>query len=167
MTTVQECDLELTFQGANRVIHFDDAAYHGASTAKRVDFIAEYEGRDIFVEIKDPDAPAAENAEAFEKKLKSGALVQSLSGKFRDTLFFRSIQGKGDREIIYIALISMEKLDSALLLAKQDELRKSIPLSHDDWERDCATSCIVLNVAQWKNKFGDQSLRRISEGAAA
>lgn len=167
MTTVQEFDLELTFQEANRVIHFDNAAYHGASTAKRVDFIAEYEGRDIFIEIKDPDDPAAKKPEAFEKKLKSGELVQSLSGKFRDTLFFRSIQGKGDREIIYIALISMEKLDSALLLAKQDELRKSIPLSHDDWERDCATSCIVLNVAQWKNKFGDQSLRRISEGAAA
>jgi glycerophosphoryl diester phosphodiesterase len=167
MTTVQELDLELTFQEANRVIHFDDAAYHGASTAKRVDFIAEYENHDLFVEIKDPDNPAAENPEAFEKKLKSENLVQSLSGKFRDTLFFRSIQGKGERGIVYIVLISMEKLDRALLLAKQDELRRSIPLSHADWGRDCATSCIVLNVAQWKKQFGENSLRRISEGAAA
>lgn len=167
MTTVQEIDLELTFTGAKSVIRFDDDAYHGPSTAQRVDFIAEYEGRDIFVEIKDPDNPAAEKPEAFEQKLRSGKLVQSLSGKFRDTLFFRTIQGKGDREIIYIALISMEKLDNALLLAKQDELKKSIPLSHADWERDCATSCIVLNCAQWKKQFGDHSLRRISEGAAA
>lgn len=167
MTTVQEFDLELTFSEAKSVFHFDDDAYHGSSTALRVDFIAEYEGRDIFVEIKDPDNPAAANPSAFEQKLKSGKLVQSLSGKFRDTLFFRSIQGKGERGIVYIVLISMAKLDSALLLAKQDELRRSIPLSHTDWERDCATSCIVLNVAQWKKQFGDQSLRRISEGAAA
>lgn len=167
MTTVREFDLELTFSEAKSVFHFDDAAYHGASTAKRVDFIAEYEDRDIFVELKDPDDPAAKDPEAFEKKLKSGELVQSLSGKFRDTLFFRSIQGKGERAIVYIALISMKKLDSALLLAKQDELKRSIPLSHADWERDCATSCIVLNVAQWKKQFGDHSLRRISEGAAA
>lgn len=167
MTTVRELDLELTFSEAKAVIHFDDATYHGASTAKRVDFIAEYEGRDIFIEVKDPDDPAAKKPEAFEEKLKSGELVQGLSGKFRDTLFFRSIQGKGDREIIYIALIAMEKLDDALLLAKQDELRRSIPLSHVDWERDCAASCIVLNVAQWKEQFGDHSLRRISEGAPA
>lgn len=167
MTSVRELDLELTFSEAKAVIHFDDATYHGASTAKRVDFIAEYEGRDIFIEIKDPDDPAAKKPEAFEEKLKSGELVQGLSGKFRDTLFFRSIQGKGDREVIYIALIAMEKLDDALLLAKQDELRRSIPLSHVDWERDCAASCIVLNVAQWKEQFGDHSLRRISEGAPA
>ena len=167
MTTVREVDLELTFSEAIRVIHFDDPAYHGASNAKRVDFIAEYEGRDIFVEIKDPDNPAATNPQAFQQKLKSGALVQSLSGKFRDTHFFRSIQGKGDRAIIYIALISMEKLDPAMLLTKQDELKRSIPLSHADWERDCATSCIVLNVIQWKKQFGDHSLRRVSEGAAA
>lgn len=167
MTSVRELDLELTFSEAKAVIHFDDATYHGASTAKRVDFIAEYEGRDIFIEIKDPDDPSAKKPEAFEEKLKSGELVQGLSGKFRDTLFFRSIQGKGDREVIYIALIAMEKLDDALLLAKQDELRRSIPLSHVDWERDCAASCIVLNVAQWKEQFGDHSLRRVSEGAPA
>lgn len=167
MTTVRELDLELTFQEAKQVIHFDDAAYHGASTAKRVDFIAEYDGRDIFVEVKDPDDPSAKNPAAFEKKLQSGNLVQSLSGKFRDTRFFRSLQGKGDREIIYIALISMAKLEPALILAKQDELKRSIPLSHADWQRDCAASCIVLNVAQWKKQFGDQSLRRISEGATA
>lgn len=167
MTTVSEFDLELTFSEATSVFHFDDDEYHGASTAQRVDFIAEYECRDIFVEIKDPDNPAAANPSAFEQKLRSGKLVQSLSGKFRDTLFFRSLQGKGDREIIYIALISMEKLDGALLLAKQDELRRSIPLSHADWGRSCAASCIVLNVAQWKKQFGDHSLRRISEGATA
>lgn len=166
MTIVREIDLELTFSEAKSVIRFDDDAYHGSSTVQRVDFIAEYEGYDIFVEIKDPDNPVAQNVEAFEQKLKSGNLVRSLSGKFRDTLFFRSIQGKSDIGVVYIVLLSMKKLDGALLLAKQDELRRSIPLTHADWVRACATSCIVLNAEQWKKRFGDHSLRRVSEGAA-
>lgn len=166
MTTVQEYDLEIAFPEAKTVIHFDDSAYHGNSTMQRVDFIAEYEDRSVFVEIKDPDNPASQNVPAFEKKLNSGKLVQSLSGKFRDTLFFRSIQGKGDLSVVYVVLLSMKNLEEALLLTKQDELKKSIPIRHADWARDCAASCIILNVEQWKKRFGDQSIRRISEGAA-
>jgi hypothetical protein len=167
VTTVREIDLELNFPGAKDVIHFDDDIYHGASTVQRVDFIALYDDRQVFVEIKDPDNPQSVNVAAFEEKMKSGKLVQSLSGKFRDTMFFRSIQGKTDLSIVYIVLLSMKGLESALLLAKQDELRRSIPLRHADWTRDCAASCIILNVEQWKKRFGDQSIRRISEGAAA
>jgi len=166
MTTVQEYDLEIAFPEAKAVIHFDDSTYHGNSTMQRVDFIAEYEERSIFVEIKDPDNPAAQDVPAFEQKLNSGKLVQSLSGKFRDTLFFRSIQGKDDLSVVYVVLLSMQKLEAALLLTKQDELKKSIPIRHADWTRDCAASCIILNVEQWKKRFGDQSIRRISEGAA-
>lgn len=166
MTRVQEYDLEIAFPEAKAVIHFDDSTYHGNSTMQRVDFIAEYEERSIFIEIKDPDNPAAQEVPAFEQKLKSGKLVQSLSGKFRDTLFFRSIQGKDDISVVYVVLLSMKTLEAALLLTKQDELKKSIPMRHADWARDCAASCIILNVEQWKKRFGDQSIRRISEGAA-
>lgn len=165
MTTVQELDLELSFPEAKKVIPFDNSAYHGASTIQRVDFIAEYENRDVFVEIKDPDAPSAKNVPAFVEKLNSGKLIQSLAGKFRDTLFFRSLQGKVDIGVVYVVLLSMKNLDAALLLAKQDQLKKSIPIRHSDWARDCATSCIILNVEQWKKRFGDQSVRRISDGA--
>lgn len=166
MKTVRELDLEFSFPGATAVIHFDDSDYHGNSTIQRVDFIAEYETHHLFVEIKDPDIPTAQDAPAFSQKLNSGKLVQSLAGKFRDTLFFRSIQGKNDLGIRYIVLLSMKSLDAALLLAKQDELRRSIPIRHADWTRDCAASCIILNVDQWKRQFGDHSIRRISEGAA-
>tara|TARA_R110002110_G_scaffold85816_4_gene223690 strand:- start:22422 stop:22826 length:405 start_codon:yes stop_codon:yes gene_type:complete len=133
---------------------------------KRVDFIAEYEDRYLFLEIKDPDDPAAQNVPAFMEKLASGKLVQSLSGKLRDTLFFRSIQGKLDLSVTYIVLLSMENLDAALLLTKQDELQRSIPIRHQDWACDCVASCIILNIEQWKRQFGDQSIRRISEGVA-
>lgn len=166
MTTVQEFDLELSFPGAQSVIHFDDAEYHAGSTVQRVDFIAEYEAYYLFVEIKDPDIPTAQDPAAFVTKLNSGKLVQSLAGKFRDTQFFRSAQGKTDRKILYLVLLSMQSLDKALLLAKQDELRRAIPIRHADWANDCAASCIILNFEQWKRRFGEQSLRRISEGAA-
>lgn len=166
MTTVQEYDLEIAFSDASTVIHFDDSAYHGASTMQRVDFIAEYEGRSVFVEVKDPDNPSAQNVPAFEQKLNSGKLVQSLSGKFRDTLFFRSIQNKDDLNVVYVVLLSMKRLEDALLLTKQDELKKSIPIRHTGWVRDCAASCIILNFEQWKRRFGEQSLRRISDGTA-
>jgi hypothetical protein len=162
---VQEFDLELVFSGARRVVRFDDDTYHSGSTVQRVDFIAEYDAHHLFVEVKDPDNPSASNVAAFEAKMKSGKLIQSLSGKFRDTLFFRSVQGNFDKNVIYIVLIGMAKLDSALLVAKQDELRRSIPMRHADWKRDCATSCIILNIEQWQKQFGAHSLRRISEGA--
>lgn len=166
MTTVQEFDLELSFPGATNVVHFDDDQYHASSTVQRVDFIAEYDEQHLFVEIKDPDIPTAEHPAAFVQKLNSGKLVQSLAGKFRDTLFFRSAQGKNDHKVRYLVLLSMNSLDNALLLAKQDELRKAIPIRHADWAEDCAASCIILNFEQWKRQFGEQSLRRISEATA-
>lgn len=165
MTTVRELDLELSFPGAQAVIHFDDSEYHASSTVQRVDFIAEYDAHYLFIEIKDPDIPMAQNPAAFVAKLKSGKLVQSLAGKFRDTYFFRSAEGKNDRKVRYLVLLSMQHLDNALLLAKQDELRKAIPIRHAAWADDCAASCIILNFEQWKRQFGEQSLRRISEGA--
>lgn len=166
MSIVQELDLELDFPNAVEVVHFDDSAYHGSSTIKRVDFIVEYDDRHIFVEVKDPDCPGAQNTSGFRQKLNTGELVQSLSGKFRDTLLFRSLQEKNELDIVYIVLISMSCLEPALLLSKQDELKRSIPIRHEDWRRDCAASCVVMNVEQWKSRFGQGSIRRISEAAA-
>jgi len=163
MITVQELDLEISFAGATAVINFDDAQYHTPNTIKRVDFIAEYHNRDIFVEIKDLDIPNPQNIEGFLTKLGSGVLVQNLAGKFRDTVFFRTAQGISDRSIVYVVLLSMQSLDVALLLNKQDQLKRSIPIRHSDWSRDCATSCVILNLEQWKRKFGAQTVRRISE----
>ena len=87
MITVRELDLEISFAGATAVINFDDAQYHSPNTIKRVDFIAEYDDRDIFVEIKDLDIPNPHSIDGFLNKLGSGVLVQNLAGKFRDTVF--------------------------------------------------------------------------------
>jgi len=165
MTKLFEMDLEFDFSDAIHAFQFDDDSYHGKSTLQRVDFIAEYDDCYRFVEVKDPDIPGAGNVEGFMEKYKSGKLIQSLSGKYRDTLFFRTLQKKIDKKIEYIVLLSMQTLKAPLLLSKQDELHRSIPFRHQDWTDDCAAVCVVLNLQQWKKRFGENSVRRLSEGA--
>ncbi len=164
MKKLTEIDLEFDFTDAIEAFQFDDDSYHSGSTMKRVDFIAEYEDCYRFIEVKDPDIPGATDTSGFIEKLKSGKLIQGLSGKYRDTLFFRTIQKKVDKKIEYIVLLSMSALDAPLLLAKQDELHRSIPFQHGDWEGNAAAACVILNLQQWKKRFGENSIRRLSEG---
>ena len=160
--TLIEDDFEFNFSGAMKAIKFDDGATYAATSIQPVDFLVEYADRYCFIEVKDPDNPAAVNVSAFFEKLKSGKLIRSLAGKYRDSLFARSFQNVASKKNEYVVLISMSELDEALLLTKQDELQKSIPLWHDSWERPSATACVILNVKQWKKYFGETSIRRVS-----
>jgi len=164
MTKLTELDLEFNFSDAIEAIQFDNDAYHAGSTIQRVDFIVEYEDCYRFIEVKDPDIPGAANIEGFINKLQSGKLIQSLSGKYRDSLFFRIIQNKADKKFEYIVLLSMSTLDVPLLLSKQDELLRSIPFRHIDWSDNSVTACVILNMQQWKRRFGENSVRRLSDG---
>ncbi len=139
---LSEDDLEFDFSAAIEVIRFDDNTLHGKSTMKRVDFIAEYEDRFVFLEVKDPDNPAAVKPEAFSKKLLSGNLIPDLAGKYRDTLWFRTLSGKVGKPVHYVVLLSMASLDPAPF----------------------AQACVVLNLDQYKKQFGASSVRRLSAG---
>jgi hypothetical protein len=158
-----ENDLEFDFSGAIDAIKFDDGTTHSASSIQPVDFIVEYEGYYCFVEVKDPDEPGAADVPAFVAKLKSGQLIRSLAGKFRDSLFFCGVQDIPHKEVEYLVLLAMSTLDDALLLAKQDELHRSIPFSHQKWQTNAATACVILNLKQWKRVYGEESVRRLSE----
>ncbi len=164
MTVLVENDLEFDFSSAMEAIIFDDDDLHNPSTMKRVDFIAEYADTFIFLEIKDPDTPDAANPEAFEKKLKTGNLIPDLAAKYRDSYWFRSHSGKATKPIYYVVLIAMASLEPALLLAKQDELKKSLPIIHKDWSASCAAGCVILNLEQYKKRFAADSVRRLSAG---
>jgi hypothetical protein len=164
MTVLAENDLEFDFSSAIEAIVFDDDALHNPSTMKRVDFIAEYTDRFVFLEIKDPDQPGAANPEEFKSKLLTGNLIPDLAGKYRDSFWFRSHNGKVTKPIHYVVLISMASLDPALLLAKQDELKRSLPITHKDWPAPCAAGCAILNLEQYKKQFGVGSVRRLSAG---
>ena len=160
---VRERDLEFYFVGALSAFNFDDGITHASSSIQAVDFIVEYADRYRFIEVKDPDEPGAVNVNAFKDKLKSGKLIRSLAGKYRDSLFFRELEGKENKEIEYIVLLAMGVLDDALLLAKQDELQRSIPFSHEKWGKNSASACVILNMRKWKDLYGNASVRRLSE----
>lgn len=164
MTVLTENDLEFDFSSALEAIIFDDNALHNPSTIKRVDFIAELNDRFLFLEIKDPDQPGAANPEAFRTKLLTGNLIPDLAGKYRDSYWFRSHSGKVTKPIYYVVLISMASLDPALLLSKQDELKRSLPILHTDWHQPSAAGCVILNLDQYKRQFGATSVRRVSAG---
>lgn len=164
MTVLAENDLEFDFSAAMDAIIFDDDVLHNPSTIKRVDFIAEFNDRFIFLEVKDPDMPGAANPDAFKTKLLTGNLIPDLAGKYRDSYWFRSHSGKVTKPIHYVVLISMASLEPALLLAKQDELKRSLPITHNDWSVPCAAGCAVLNLDQYKKQFGANSVRRLSAG---
>lgn len=164
MTVLSENDLEFDFRSAMEAITFDDDALHNPNTIKRVDFIAEFNYRFIFIEVKDPDMPGAANPEALKTKLLTGNLIPDLAGKYRDSYWFRSLSGKNTKPIHYVVLIAMASLEPALLLAKQDELKRSLPITHKDWSAPCAASCAILNLDQYKKQFGTNSVRRLSAG---
>lgn len=162
-----EGDLEFDFTGALSAIKFDDGITHASTSIQPVDFVVEYADRYLFIEIKDPDTPRAINVDAFREKLRSGKLIRSLAGKYRDSLFFRGFEGKENKKIEYIVLLSMSVLDDNQLLTRQDELHKSLPFSHEKWEGNSAAACVILNIRQWKRRYGDTSVKRLSDVAHA
>lgn len=164
MTVLREIDLEFDFSAALAAIRFDDDSFHGTSTMKRVDFIAEFSDHYVFLEVKDPDNPSASRPQEFVNKLLGGNLIPDLAGKFRDSFLFRLLSGKTEKPIRYLVLLSMASLDPALLLSKQDELLRSLPLVHKEWAKPCVEGCAILNLEQYKKKYGPHSVRRVSLG---
>ena len=134
-----ECDGYLfDFTGAIHVFKFDETdtskpMFHGAPM-KAVDLIAEFPAEYVFVEIKDysdqdPDAynPSAPGTEEEVKKRRDSMrwLKNYLKYKYRDTLLFRHAEGKVDKPIHYICLMTF---DNALSNAFSKALRPDLPV---------------------------------------
>ena len=168
MTKLVENDLEFDFSDAENAYKFDDDSIHAASSAQRVDFIAEYEGNYRYIEIKDLDCPNLVDKDAFIEKLKTNELINKLAGKYRDTQFYRSnCEGYNlGCEIDYIVLIASSSLDPALIISRLDLLHRVLPIENSNWGKKSARSCVILNLKQYRSQFGELSVRRISESGA-
>ena len=167
MTKFVEDDLEFDFSWADLGENFDCDTRHAGHQMKRVDFIAEKGNQCFFIEIKDPDHPkASQNLAENRDKFLNGNLVHDLAGKYRDSLLFKTLCNSAQKELHYIVLFSMKCMVPALLMARNDALKKAIPISHKEWGAVMAKSCLILNIEQFKKIFGEQSVRRISEGVA-
>ena len=103
MNTTQEDDLIFRFDREDRIEEFDDNAVHGPkSTMKRVDRIIEKNDKVIFLEVKDPDMPDANNPGKLLQELQSNNLIHDLAGKYRDSLLFTNLRGGYDKPIDYV-----------------------------------------------------------------
>jgi hypothetical protein len=168
MTKLVEMDLEFDFSGAKKAYKFDDDEIHAASSAQRVDFVAEYDDCYRFVEVKDLDCPDLINPEAFIKKLKTNELIHKLAGKYRDTKFYRSNceEHSESLDIDYIVLIARQSLEPALMVSRLDLLHRALPIENINWGRKSVRSCVILNLEQYKKQFGEHSVRRLSDSGA-
>lgn len=128
---IQEGDLIFDISSAIKYEKFDDEKLHGTkSTMKRVDFIIENPDEFIFLEVKDPDMPGAKNPEHFKQQFLTGNFIPEIAGQCRDTLLFTKLRQEYEKPIKYVVLVSMEKLDDALMLAKTDALKSALPMGH-------------------------------------
>lgn len=88
------------FKNALNAFKFDEAnqslpTYHGVTSLKAVDIIAEFEDYYIFVEIKDYT----------QNQFKYKKLKNYLKYKFRDTFLYRYAENKVDKPIRYLCLL--------------------------------------------------------------
>ena len=165
MTTLSAGDLRLTLPASVNGRKFDDDEQHGLSHCmKAVDWILELPDRICFIEIKDPDAPGARdhgNRNDFLRKFLSGVLTGDLVVKFRDSFLYEWACDRIDKPICYYVVVASEVLDDALLVTRNDDLKRRLPIGAPaNWVREMAHGCIVFNISKWNDKFPDYPLLR-------
>ncbi|MGR3303632.1 MAG: hypothetical protein ACUZ8I_14195, partial [Candidatus Scalindua sp.] len=106
-------DLTFDFTDAVDAFVFDQMDpskenYHGISEMHRVDFVVELEKAILFVEVKDPDNPNAQQdgVEKFLEKLEDGTLGNSFAKKLMDSFVYRWAEKKTNKPLHYLNLIT-------------------------------------------------------------
>ena len=164
MTTLSEGDLRLTLPASVDGRKFDDEQHGVSHCMKAVDWILELPDRICFIEVKDPDAPGARdhgNRNEFLQKFLSGELTGDLVVKFRDSFLYEWACNRIDKPICYYVVVASEVLDDALLVTRNDDLKRRLPIGAPaNWVREIAHDCIVFNISKWNDKFPDYPLLR-------
>ena len=169
MTALVEGDLQLELPDTINGRQFDDADHGLSHCMSAVDWIVDLEEETYFVEVKDPDAPAAKAYEQngeFVRGLLSGELDKKLVKKFRDTFLYEWPCERVDKPIVYVVILASSALESAQLMTRTDELKRRLPSGTPGcWARPLAKGCIMVNLETWNQTFPELRLSRISEDA--
>ena len=159
------------FQNALDAFVFDEEdksepRYHGLPM-KRVDVMAEFHDRYIYVEVKDIGTPKKyKEPSRGGVGAKSGeldrfsALKEELKHKYRDSYLFRQAEGKVDKPIHYICLLG---LDNAQCGVMRDALSKELPLgrAHSLWKDAIVHRCEVFNLRGWNSVHSDMPVTKL------
>ena len=171
MTTLREGDIEIGLPSGAQGRKFDDNAVHGLSHAgmKAVDFIIEEDDRILFVEIKDPDDPSADEGSRsrFVAQVRRGELDLDLARKYRDSFLYEWAAERVDKPVHYYVLIAHSGLDTSMLLARTEALKRNLPVGvpRGIWTREIARKAMVFNMDSWDTHLSDFPVSRITQGA--
>ena len=165
MPSLMEGELEFVFEGAVSARKFDGHDHGLTHCMKAVDFIIEFTDKYLFIEVKDPQSSGTTDNRRRQwiEKFTSGRLDHSLKYKYRDSFLYEWAAGRGDKPIVYVVLIALDSLDGALMLSRQDQLRRILPKSgpgSQPWFRPIVQECLVLNIASWNRQVPGCRVRR-------
>ncbi len=163
---------EFRFSDALDAYVFDEKdsakpTFHGAPM-KGVDIVAEFEEAYIYVELKDYDDPSvydvASAANDDERKARQDSfkwLKNYLKYKFRDSHLYRFAEGKVDKPVHFICVLTF---DNALNSRMLNELKRELPVGKKPkrWTQALAKSCQVVNLDKWNEAFPQWPATRIA-----
>ena len=169
---------EFYFPDAIHAFRFDEQDkvtphFHGLSHAmKAVDLVVELPTHYLFIEIKDFHAGddydfkrISDAEQRASRQSRFNHLREVLKHKFRDTWLYRWAEGKIDKPVHFLCLLT---LDNGLLGAMNKELRRELPIkpAGPRWTRALAQSCIVLNPERWNESFPKWPVARTLAGSS-
>jgi hypothetical protein len=95
---------------------------------------------------------ASDDEDTKIKNEKFKRLKNYLKYKYRDSYLFRHAEGKADKPIHYICLLTF---DNSLNGRLQKSLKQELPVGKAStrWLHGIAESCHVLNVNSWNRNF--------------
>lgn len=163
MARLTEGEVTIDFGNVITAEKFDDPINHGFTWMKKVDFIVEKTDRIYFIELKDPmdsKAPLKRRKEFIEKLL-VGQLDSSLIYKYRDSFLYKFAEnGVFNKPIYYIVLIGYERLNSAELQRRTDELKRKIPSGKalSKWKNGIVKGVVVMKFSTWRKTFKNYQL---------
>lgn len=168
-TKVRERDIEIDFTNAIDTLVFDQmnagqSNYHGIGEMHRVDFIIELDEAILFVEVKDPSNPNAQEKglQKFRNELNNGTLSSTFASKFIDSFFYRWAEDKLSKSVHYLSIVTLE---GEVLPSFSDEIAKKLPSagkSSQRWQRHPVQNCQVFNLETWNENFPKWPVTRVT-----
>jgi hypothetical protein len=176
MITVETDGFIFHFEDALDAFIFDEKdrtkpTFHGAPM-KGVDIVAEFAEAYLYVELKDYEDPSVyditrtpSNDEGNGRQDSFRWLKNYLKYKFRDTYLFRHAEHKVEKPIHYVCLVNF---DNALNSLMQKHLKRELPVGKVSrrWVEPLASSCQVVNLEKWNERFPKWPVKRSYATAA-
>ncbi len=165
MTVIQEGELEFTFPTTSTVIKFDGNGHGLSHCMKAVDFIVEFPGYDLFVEVKDPDntQTTSQRRTQFENKLTTPTFPREITLKYRDSFLYRWAARKTGKPIYYVILLQLATLQAPQYLAITQTLQRELPTITlpGVWKRPIVNGLAVLSIQLWNHLGTYGTVKRV------